>query len=225
MKLIYVYVKIFTFPGALTKALFEQIACRMYGVPVEDNRYLRTDEMCGHVEHELIHKPVESYLFCLIPGLLNFLLAVMLGVIPFVNIFLLGNYSSLVSYYATTAAELAHEPIVSIIFDPLSEAFTKLITEQPMVVKTIDFLTPFFFAWLSISMLTNLFPRTEDAVVMKEQYGKLGEISKPLKIIFFPGYIVMRAGAILEKYSVTFVLLIAATAVLAIINPLAMIYL
>ena len=222
MKLIYVYVKIFTFPGALTKALFEQIACRMFGVPVEDNRYLRTDEMCGHVEHELIHTPLESYLFCLIPGLLNFLLAVMLGVIPFVNIFLLGNYSSLVSYYATTAAELAHEPIISIVFDPLSEAFTKLITEQPMLVKTIDFLTPFFFAWLSISMLTNLFPRTEDAVVMKEQYGKLGTL---LRVIFFPGYIVMRAGAILEKYSVTFVLLIAATAVLAIINPLAMIYL
>lgn len=60
---------------------------------------------------------------------------------------------------------------------------------------------------------------------MKEQYGKLGEISNPLKIIFFPGYVVMRVGAILEKYSVTFVLLIAATAVLAIINPLAMIYL
>ena len=108
MKLIYVYVKIFTFPGALTKAFFEQIMCRIFRCPVEDNRYLRTDEMCGHVEHELIRKPVESYLFCLIPGLLNFLLAVMLGVIPFVNIFLLGNYSSLVSYYATTAAELAH---------------------------------------------------------------------------------------------------------------------
>ena len=222
MKLIYVYVKIFTFPGALTKALFEQIACRMFGVPVEDNRYLRTDEMCGHVEHELIHTPLESYLFCFIPGLLNFLLAVMLGVIPFVNIFILGNYSSLVSYYATTAAELAHEPIISIIFDPLSEAFTKLITEQPMLVKTIDFLTPFFFAWLSISMLTNLFPLVEDAVAMKEQYGKLSTL---LRVIFFPGYIVMRAGAILEKYSVTFVLLIAATAVLAIINPLAMIYL
>ena len=222
MKLIYVYVKIFTFPGALTKAFFEQIMCRIFRCPVEDNRYLRTDEMCGHVEHELIHKPVESYLFCLIPGLLNFLLAVMLGVIPFVNIFLLGNYSSLVSYYATTAAELAHEPIISIIFDPLSEALTKLITEQPMLVKTIDFLTPFFFAWLSISMLTNLFPLVEDAVAMKEQYGKLSTL---LRVIFFPGYIVMRVGAILEKYSVTFVLLIAATAVLAIINPLAMIYL
>ena len=222
MKLIYVYVKIFTFPGALTKAFFEQIMCRIFRCPVEDNRYLRTDEMCGHVEHELIHTPLESYLFCFIPGLLNFLLAVMLGVIPFVNIFLLGNYSSLVSYYATTAAELAHEPIISIIFDPLSEAFTKLITEQPMLVKTIDFLTPFFFAWLSISMLTNLFPLVEDAVAMKEQYGKLSTL---LRVIFFPGYIVMRAGAILEKYSVTFVLLIAATAVLAIINPLAMIYL
>ena len=221
MTIIQVLTKVLTFPGALTKAFFEQIMCRILGCPVEDNRPLRTDEMCGHVEHELIHRPVASYVFCLIPGLLNFMLAILLCAVPFVNIFLLGNYTGFVSYYATTATSLAHEPILSIVFEPLSAAFSSFITEQAMLVKTIDFLTPFFFAWLSISMLTNVFPLVEDAMAMKEQYCKL---SKPLKVIFFPGYIVMRVGARLEKYSVTFVLLIAVTVVFAIINPLQIIY-
>jgi len=222
MTLIYVWVKLITFPGALTKALFEQIMCRILKSPVEDNRYLRTDKMCGHVEHELIRKPVASYLYCFIPGLINFLLALMLAVVPFINIVLLGNYSGFVSYFTSIITSLSHEPIISIIFKPLSEAFSEFITEQPMFVKTIDFLTPFFFAWFSISLLTNIFPLVEDAKAMKEQYGKL---STPLKVVFFPGYIVMRIGAVLEKYSVTFVLLIALTFVLATINPLAIIFL
>ena len=72
MTVIYVLSKILTFPGALTKALFEQIMCRIFKCPVEDNRYLRTDKMCGHIEHEAVNSPVKSYLFCFIPGLLNF---------------------------------------------------------------------------------------------------------------------------------------------------------
>lgn len=221
MTLIYVYIKVLTFPGALTKAFFEQVMCRVFRCPVEDNRYMRTDRMCGHVEHELIHSPVASYMYCFVPGLLNFMLAILLGVIPFINIFLLGNYSGFVSYFTTIASSLSHEPIISIIFAPISSAFSDFMTEQPFFVKTIDFLTPFFFAWLSVSMLANVFPLTEDANAMKEQYCKL---STALKVIFFPGYIVMRIGAVLEKYSVTFVLLVAATFVLAIINPLEILY-
>ncbi len=222
MTLIYVLIKVLTFPGALTKAFFEQIMCRIFKCPVEDNRYLRTDEMCGHVEHELIHRPVASYLFCFIPGLLNFLLAVALVWIPLINIVLLGSYTGFVSYYSSIATTLSYYPVLDIIFKPLSTAFADFLVEQPMLVKTIDFFTPIFFAWLSISMLTNIFPLIEDTVVMKEQYGKL---STPLRIIFFPGYIIMRIGAILEKYCVTAVLLVAATVVLSIINPFEIIYL
>ncbi len=191
MTVIYVITKVLTFPGALTKALFEQIMCRIFKCPVEDNRYFRTDEMCGHIEHELINRPVASFMFCLIPGLLNFSLAMNLCLFPLINIVFLGNYSGFVS--AT----------------PLSTIFT-----EPAMVKTIDVILPFFFAWLCISLLSNLFPIIEDAVVMKEQYKNLKPV---LKVLFFPAYIVMKVGSRLEKYGITLVFLIALTVLLAII--------
>ena len=192
MRLIYVITKILTFPGALTKAFFEQIMCRIFKCPVEDNRYLRTDEMCGHVDHELIERPVASYMFCFIPGLLNFLLAQLLCLFPFINIGLLGNYQGFVA----------------------SSGLSAFITEEAMI-NTLDFVIPFFFAWVCVSLLTNIFPLFEDMIVMKEQYKKLNTV---LKVIFFPGYIVMRIGAVLEKYGITFLLLIALTFVVAIVH-------
>lgn len=192
MRLIYVITKILTFPGALTKALFEQIMCRIFKCPVEDNRYLRTDEMCGHVDHELIERPIASYMFCFIPGLLNFLLAQILCLFPLINIGLLGNYKGFVA----------------------SSGLSSLIKEEAMV-NTLDFILPFFFAWVCVSLLTNIFPLIEDAVVMKEQYKKLNPV---LKVVFFPGYIVMRIGAVLEKYGITFLLLVALTFVIAIVH-------
>lgn len=189
MTVIYVITKVLTFPGALTKALFEQIMCRIFRCPVEDNRYFRTDEMCGHIEHELINRPVASFMFCFLPGLLNFQLALTLCMFPLINISLLGNYSGFIA----------------------SSALSTIITE-PAMVQTLDFILPFFFAWLCISLLSNLFPIIEDAVVMKEQYNKL---HIALKILFFPGYIVMRIGARLEKYGITFILLVALTVLLA----------
>ncbi len=192
MKLIYVLTKILTFPGALTKAFFEQIMCRIFKCPVEDNRYLRTDEMCGHVDHELIERPVASYMFCFIPGLLNFLLAQIICLFPMINIGLLGNYKGFVA----------------------SSGLSAFIKEEAMI-NTLDFILPFFFAWVCVSLLTNIFPLFEDMIVMKEQYKKLNPV---LKVIFFPGYIVMRIGTVLEKYGITFLLLIALTFVFAIIN-------
>ncbi len=190
MRLIYVITKILTFPGALTKAFFEQIMCRIFKCPVEDNRYLRTDEMCGHVDHELIERPVASFMFCFIPGLLNFLLAQLVCLFPVINIGLLGNYQGFVA----------------------SSGLSAIIKEEAMV-NTLDFILPFFFAWVCVSLLTNIFPLIEDMIVMKEQYKKLNPV---LKVIFFPGYIVMRIGAVLEKYGLTFVLLIALTFIIAI---------
>ncbi|MBQ5823170.1 MAG: hypothetical protein IIW48_00010 [Clostridia bacterium] len=191
MTAIYVITKVLTFPGALTKALFEQIMCRIFKCPVEDNRYLRTDEMCGHVEHELINRPVASFMFCFIPGLLNFMLAMNLCLFPLINIVLLGNYKGFVS----------------------ATSLSSIFTEEAMAV-TVDFILPLFFAWLCISLLSNLFPIVEDAVVMKEQYKKL---NKALKVLFFPGYIVMKIGSRLEKFGLTFILLVAITVALAIL--------
>ena len=188
----YVITKIFTFPGALTKAFYEQLMCRIFKCPVEDNRYLRTDEMCGHVEHEFIERPVASFMYCFIPGLLNFLFAVFLGLFPLVNVVYLGNYSGFVAS---------------------SQILSSAITDTN-AVALIDMLLPIVFMWLSVSMFNNLFPLLEDAVVMKEQYSKLNGFAK---VIFFPGYIVMKIGARLEKYGISFIILAVLSFVFAIV--------
>ncbi len=197
MTVFYVLSKILTFPGALTKALFEQIMCRIFKCPVEDNRYLRTDKMCGHIEHEAINSPVKSYLFCFIPGLLNFLLACAIGFFPLVNILNLGNYSGFVVFPQELSQSVQNPEML----------------ETP--VKTLDFTILFFFVWVSVSLLSNLFPIIKDAVIMKEQYKNL---PTALKIIFFPGFIGMQVGARLEKFGITLLILIALTA-FAVIYP------
>lgn len=188
----YVITKIFTFPGALTKAFYEQLMCKIFKCPVEDNRYLRTDEMCGHVEHEFIERPVASFMYCFIPGLLNFLFGLFLGLFPLINVVYLGNYTGFVS---------------------ASQILSSAITDSN-AVALVDMLLPIIFMWLSVSMFNNLFPLLEDAVVMKEQYAKLNKFAK---VIFFPGYIVMSVGARLEKYGISFIILAALSFLFAIV--------
>ena len=57
-------------------------------------------------------------------------------------------------------------------------------------------------------------PLPEDAMMMKEQYQNLSGF---LKVLFAPGYFVMRIGAVLERYGITFILFAAIAFVLAII--------
>lgn len=191
MTVLYVITKILTFPGALTKAFYEQIMCRILKCPVEDNRYLRTDEMCGHVEHEFIERPVASFMYCFIPGFLNFLLAMFVGLFPLVNVVYLGNYSGFVASSSVLASAITDANAVAL----------------------IDALLPILFVWLTVSLLNNLFPLVEDAMVMKEQYAKLNIVAK---ILFAPGFAVMYVGARLEKYCLSFVILAVLSFVLAV---------
>lgn len=68
--------------------MFEHLVCKMFGVPVEDNRTLRTDEMSGHVEHELFSSPRGAFCICFIPTFLCSVLSFLLFLCPFVNLFL-----------------------------------------------------------------------------------------------------------------------------------------
>ena len=197
MTAFYVITKFLTFPGAITKTLFEHIMCKICKVPVEDTRSLRTDEMCGHVEHELIERPAASFWFCFIPGLLNFLLGMGLSIFAIINVYLLGNYAGFIQ----------NNPL-------LSSLLNGALTANPTLIGTLDFLLPLLFLWLGFSMFVNMAPLTEDALMMKEQYKNLNGF---LKVLFAPGCIVMRIGAMLERYGITFILFAAIAFVLAII--------
>jgi hypothetical protein len=82
MTALYIFIKYLTFPGVLVHGMWEQIVCRICKVPVEDNRYLRRDEMAGHIEHEFMPKARGAFAICFVPFLFNMLGALILGLIP-----------------------------------------------------------------------------------------------------------------------------------------------
>lgn len=79
---LYILIKYLTFPGALVRGMWEQAVCRMGKVPVEDNRYLRRDEMISHIEHEFMPKAQGAFAICFVPFFFNILGAIIFGTIP-----------------------------------------------------------------------------------------------------------------------------------------------
>ncbi len=79
---LYIFIKYLTFPGALVRGMWEQMVCRLWKTPVEDNRYLRKDEMASHIEHDLMEKPSGAFAICFGPALMNLLGAFVLALVP-----------------------------------------------------------------------------------------------------------------------------------------------
>lgn len=79
---LYVLVRYLTFPGAIMKGFWQQLVCRICKVPVEDNRYLRKDEMCGSIEHEFMPKARGAFAICFVPAFMNALLCLFVAVVP-----------------------------------------------------------------------------------------------------------------------------------------------
>lgn len=72
---LYVATRVLTVFGTVVRAFWEQIACRLCGIPVEDVRAFKTSELCGHVEHELIKNKKHSFIVCWLPFTMNFIMA------------------------------------------------------------------------------------------------------------------------------------------------------
>ncbi len=87
MTALYILTKYLTFPGVLVRALWEQLVCRACGVPIEDTRALRRDELCGHIEHELMPKSRGAFAICFVPAFLGGLLAFLLAIGPTLGLF------------------------------------------------------------------------------------------------------------------------------------------
>ena len=88
MTTLYIITKYLTFPGALVRGFFEQLVCRICGIPVEDNRIVRRDELSGHIEHELFPKSRGAFAVCFVPAFMNGIFAFLLCLCPFVNLFM-----------------------------------------------------------------------------------------------------------------------------------------
>ncbi|MCM1543852.1 MAG: hypothetical protein NC110_00995 [Ruminococcus sp.] len=88
MTTFYVIIKYLTFPGAMIRGFWEHLVCRICGVPVEDNRLVRRDEMSSHIEHELISTPSGAFAICFVPAFMNALLSFLLLIPSFLCLFL-----------------------------------------------------------------------------------------------------------------------------------------
>lgn len=92
MRTIYLIVKYLTIPGTFLQAFFEHLTCRVHAILIEDGRYLRANEMCGHIEHEILRKRSVSFSMCFFPFLFNLLFGLVLTATGAVNIFYLGEF-------------------------------------------------------------------------------------------------------------------------------------
>lgn len=92
MRIFYLIVKYITIIGTFLQAFFEHLTCRVYAVLIEDGRYLRANEMCGHIEHEIIKNRSTAFGMCFFPFLFNLLMGLLTVATGAVNIYYLGEF-------------------------------------------------------------------------------------------------------------------------------------
>ena len=115
---LYVLTKYLTFPGCLMRGFWQQVVCRMCKVPVEDNRYIRNDETCGHIEHEFMPRARGAFAFCFVPAFMMSIMAFMLCLVPaFITIYLeIGDIylkiASAVSYWFAISFYVNSYPMI-----------------------------------------------------------------------------------------------------------------
>lgn len=90
MTVLYIIGRIITIPGAYLKAFCEHLVCRILGIPTGEPRYLRLDEMLGHIEHDLPSGAGKNFLFCALSGIINTLLGLPMLLTGTLGLFYLG---------------------------------------------------------------------------------------------------------------------------------------
>ena len=167
MTKLYIIGKMLTFPGAYIRGFWEQLTCRILGLPVEVPGYLRIDEACGHVEHALAKKGFAAYLMATGPGFMNFMAGVPLFLAGFLNL----RYMGITPYDSV----------------PLFILYALML-------------------YVGVSLLCNIFPLTED--ILNFWYIAYEEKRMNIvgRVLFAIPSLITRAGAFLEKYSITVLL-------------------
>lgn len=98
MRIIYVIVKLLTFPGAMMHAFFEHMSCRMCKILVDDARTVRADEMLSHIEHELVTRRAASFDICFMPFLFNLFFGLIFISSGSVAVIYLGSFNNILHW-------------------------------------------------------------------------------------------------------------------------------
>lgn len=84
MTRLYVITKYLTLPAVIIRCMWEQIICKAAKVFVEDTQYIRKDELCGHIEHEIIKSRFVSWLVAVVPFISAVLGVAFYSVFPYI---------------------------------------------------------------------------------------------------------------------------------------------
>ena len=98
MMYLYVATRVLTVFGTVIRAFWEQVACRICGIPVEDVRAFKVSELCGHVEHELIRDKKHSFVVCWFPFTMNFIMACCFLLSGAYRIVYIGDFKTVTSW-------------------------------------------------------------------------------------------------------------------------------
>ncbi len=98
MMIIYIITRFLTCFGAVLRAFWEHLACRICKIPVEDIRVFKNDELCGHIEHEIPEKLSHSFAVCFLPFTMNFILGCSFLLTGSYRLFYIGESTSFSTY-------------------------------------------------------------------------------------------------------------------------------
>lgn len=150
MTYIYVATRIITYFGTETRVFFEQLICRILGIPQEDTRSFKVSEMCGHVEHELAAGLKQAFLLCFLPFTFNFILGVSVLLTGAYRVFYIGDYTFSSILFAWVGISLLANCAPSF-EDALSFKDYLYGQNTKLIVKIV--LSPFFAVYFACSFL------------------------------------------------------------------------
>ncbi len=98
MTVLYVITRYITFFGSFLRAFWQHVACRLCKIAVEDTRCFKSDELCGHIEHEIPERLGQSFGVCFLPFFMNFLLGCSFLLTGSYRVFFIGDVGSIAPF-------------------------------------------------------------------------------------------------------------------------------
>ncbi len=95
---LYIATRYITYFGAQLRVFWEHVACRIYKIPVEDDRAFNPSELCGHIEHELTEGVAQSFGVCFLPFFMNLFLGICMLLTGSLRLFYIGDFKSVIAY-------------------------------------------------------------------------------------------------------------------------------
>lgn len=225
MKILYLISKYATVFGTLIKGLWEHLTCGILNVLVEDGRYLQPNELCGHVEHEFTSTRSKTFLLGWLPGIINAVLAFLLGGAGFMGLFILRVSHEDAIFWVYIVLFYLGVSFFCNMFPLYEDALNNwnLLYQQKLSDKDKEMNEE-----IKQKIKADKAYRKEAQKIAKESGKKVTNIPSVnpkekikketnifFKIILFIPSVIMSAGSFLEKYGLTFILAIIITVLAA----------